>query len=234
MKNCTAVILAGGLGTRLTSVVSDRPKVLAQVNGRPFLTYIFDQLLQAGCEKAVLCTGHLGKLIQEHFGVRHKDLELIYSQEPGPLGTGGAVRLALPFILTGSVLVMNGDSFCDTPLEDFFAKYDGYSMKGAMLLTEVPDTRRFGKVVLGAGDRVLSYLEKDPQAGAGWINAGIYLVRRTWIESIPSDRPVSLEKEMIPEWIRQGFHGHRVKARFLDIGTVESYNKAGLFFAQKQ
>src|SRR3989338_6029269 len=111
LSGVTVAILAGGLGTRLRSVIADRPKVLAEVRGRPFLTYIFDQLIAASIKYAVLCTGYLGEKVCDRFGDSYGSLRLAYSQEPSPRGTAGALRLALPLFKSDSVLVMNGDSY---------------------------------------------------------------------------------------------------------------------------
>ena len=228
------MILAGGLGTRLSSLVSDRPKALVEINRRPFLSYLFDQLESAGCRKVVLCTGYLGGAIRKKFGTRYKSLSLFYSRESVPRGTGGALRLALPLVKTKSILVMNGDSFCGASLTDFYLDYKDKKTKAAILLTRVPDARRYGKVSMDAKGRILRFLEKDSNARAGWINAGVYLLNRDLLRSIPARKVVSLEKEMFPAWIEAGLYGHRVRARFLDIGTVESYNRAGHFFSKKK
>src|ERR671910_3457055 len=115
-SDLSVAVLAGGLGTRLRPVVSDRPKALAEIHGRPFLAYLLDQLSTAGCSRVVLCTGHLGEQIERAFDKRYRNLQISYSRETRPLGTGGALRLALPDLLSDPVLVMNGDSFCATDL----------------------------------------------------------------------------------------------------------------------
>ena len=115
----TAVILAGGVGSRLRSAVSDRPKVLAEVNGRPYLEHLFDQLIDADIENAVLCTGHLADMVKKACGSTYGSMKLSYSQEFTPMGTGGALRLATPHIRSDSVLVMNGDSYCTANINDF-------------------------------------------------------------------------------------------------------------------
>jgi D-glycero-alpha-D-manno-heptose 1-phosphate guanylyltransferase len=117
----TGVVLAGGLGTRLRPVVKDVPKVLAEVGGRPFLTYILDQLDQAGMREVVLCTGYLAEVIGKTFGHRYKSLTVKYSNEMQPLGTGGALRQALPQCPSDPVMVLNGDSFIDADLSGYMA-----------------------------------------------------------------------------------------------------------------
>ena len=106
LSDITAAILAGGQGTRLRPVLADRPKVLAEVMGRPFLSYLLDQLSSAGARKVILCTGYMGDMVQEVYGGTYKSLHLLYSREDEPLDTGGALRLALPLIDSDCVLVM--------------------------------------------------------------------------------------------------------------------------------
>ena len=119
LANTTAVILAGGLGTRLRDAVANRPKVLAKVGPRPFLSYLLNQLAAAGIRHVVLCTGYMGQMVREAFGSKYRTMTLEYSLEPAPIGTAGALRLALPLLRSDPVLVMNGDSYCEADLGAF-------------------------------------------------------------------------------------------------------------------
>lgn len=233
LASMTTVILAGGFGSRLRSVVTDRPKVLAKVGGRPFIHYLLDQLSGAGIRRVVLCTGHLGTQVQELLQDRYRDLDLVYSQEPVPLGTAGALRLALPLLNSDPVLVMNGDSLCEAELNFFVYWHHARSAEATLLLTEVPDTRRYGRVSMDEDGLVRQLNEKSCVGGPGWINAGVYLLSRRLIEMIPSDRVVSLEREIFPDWIGRGLYGLRRSGRFLDIGTPESYALAEEIFAPR-
>jgi len=251
MSTITGAILAGGLGTRLRSVVSDRPKVLALVRGKPFLAYLLDQLGQADIRRVVLLTGYKGEQIEKTFGSRYGNIDLEYSAETEPLGTAGALRLALPKLFAnataaGTVLMLNGDSFCAadlTGLREFHTnpkrQRGGISSvtenKGAsIVLTHVPDTSRFGKVEVTADDRVERFVEKQAAGGAGWINAGIYLIPQQFVEQIPTGRAVSIEREMFPAWSQAGnLRGFQGQGEFLDIGTPESYRAAEEFFGRR-
>src|ERR1041384_4288401 len=119
LSDITAAVLAGGFGTRLRSVVADRPKVLAEIGGRPFLSYLFEQLAANGCRSVVLCTGYLGEQVYRIYGEQYGSLGLRYSQEAQPLGTGGALRFALGQFASDPVLVLNGDSFYGTDLKAY-------------------------------------------------------------------------------------------------------------------
>lgn len=233
LTEITAVILAGGPGTRLRQVMADRPKVLAEVGGRPFITFLLDQLAAAGITRVTLCTGYLGEQIETAFGSRYKNITLTYSREPSPLDTAGAIRQALPLLGTGPVLVMNGDSFCDADFHAFWAAYCSKGVEGMLLLTEVPDTTRFGRVQTDASDRILLYSEKGSATGTGWINAGVYLLSHTLLRLIPADRRVSLEREMFPNWVARGLYAWCVRAPFIDIGTPDAYLNAERFMAER-
>jgi NDP-sugar pyrophosphorylase family protein len=226
----TAAILAGGLGTRLRPAVADRPKVLAEVHGRPYLTFLLDQLAAAGIRRTILLTGYRADQIYRAVGEQYGDMRLIHSPEPRPLGTGGAVRHALAKLASPVVLLMNGDSWCDVDLAAFWNRHRASGVGLGMVLVEAADTSRYGRVQVGADGMVQGFEEK--QGGArGWINGGIYLIDRSWIADNPPDRPMSLERELIPHWLGQGrkVFAYRHTGRFLDIGTPASYRAAETF-----
>lgn len=228
-----AAILAGGLGTRLRSVVPDRPKVLAEVNGRPFIAYLLDQLHAEGVEAVVLCTGYKGEQVEQLLGSSYRGLALYYSREAEPLGTGGALRLALPQLPAENVLVMNGDSFCDAQLRPFAGWHLERQSPATLLLSQCEDTRRFGRVDLDEQGNILQFQEKAAVSGPGWINAGIYLLRRTVIEAIPMGRAVSIEREVFPGWIGKGLSGWRSEGSLRDIGVPDAYAEAQGEFARR-
>jgi D-glycero-alpha-D-manno-heptose 1-phosphate guanylyltransferase len=232
LEDVTGVILAGGLGTRLRSRIADRPKVLAPVHGRPYLAYLLDQLAEAGLRNVVLLTGYLAEQIRSAFGETYAGLRLAYSFEPSPLGTAGALRQALPHLLSPNILLLNGDSYCAAPLSDFWEFHSSQRADFSLVLTPVEDCSRYGQVCLGPDGRVLRFEEKSQGGGAGWVNAGIYLLRRAMIEEIPAGGPASLERDMFPTWaIGKRCFGFPCQAQFLDIGTPESYARAEAFFA---
>lgn len=230
LADITAVVLAGGLGTRLRPIVGDRPKALAQVAGRPFLAYILDQLATAGVKDVVLCTAWLGEQVEAAFGGCYGPLHLTYSREPLPMGTAGALQLALPLLKSDWVLVMNGDSFCQANLWDFWQWHRRKGAEATLLLTEMEDTKRYGRVWVDDRGVVFSFEEKGKQRGAGLINAGIYLLKKEMLFTTPAQEVKSLEKEIFPSWIGRGLYGYPSRAPFLDIGTPEAYARAERFF----
>jgi NDP-sugar pyrophosphorylase family protein len=231
-SDITAVILAGGLGTRLRGVVCDKPKVLAEVNNRPFIQYLLDQLSASGIRRTVLCTGYLGDQIEKTFGAGYEQMRLAYSREPEPLGTGGALRLALPLLETEQVMVLNGDSYCSLDHTIFFDFHAEKLASMSLCLTEVADVSRYGAVQVDRDGRILKFEEKGVRSGAGAINAGIYLIGRPLIEAIPPKAAVSLEKDVIPTAISAGLFGFNSGGRFIDIGIPSDYEAAQHFFTR--
>lgn len=221
-----ALVLAGGLGTRLQSVVPDRQKTVAPVGARPFITYVLDQLAAAGVRRAILCTGHLAGQVEECLGEKYGLLNLEYSRETSPLGTAGAVRLALPFLEAGAALVLNGDSHCAVDLVSFVAAHRQRRAAASLVLARMEDTSRFGRVELNATGEVEKFAEKNTPGEPGWVNAGIYLLERSVIESIPVDRVTSLEKDVFPSLIGRGLVGYPSDGQLWDIGVPDEYVRA--------
>jgi histidinol-phosphate phosphatase family protein len=231
LSGLTVAVLAGGLGTRLRSVVADRPKVLADIHGRPFLAYLLDQLAGAGCRCVVLCTGYLGEQVSRVFGRSYGPLEIRYSQEQEPRGTGGALKLAIENFNSDPVLVMNGDSFCGIDLKAYWNWHCRQQATASVALTRVMRNERYGLVKLDSGDRIVEFSEKKT-GGEGWINAGIYFLSQELLRAIPKTGSVSLERDIFPQWVGRGLYGYRGAAPFLDIGTPEDFGVAENFFAR--
>ncbi|MFP4040404.1 MAG: nucleotidyltransferase family protein [Desulfosudaceae bacterium] len=234
LSHITAVILAGGQGNRLRQILPDTPKALADIRGRPFISFLLNRLEHFGFERVVLCTGYLGNRIEEALGNRHGHLRLIYSQDPAPLGTGGALAHARPSLPADRpVLVLNGDSYCHADLRQFYARFPEDPARAAMLLTHLPDTRRYGRVELDPAGRITAFHEKNSDKRPGWINAGVYLLDAAVVAAIPAKRPCSLEKEIFPGLAGNGGNlaGFPTRDEFIDIGTNEDYQNAPAFFA---
>jgi len=230
LSHLTAVILAGGLGTRLRQGGGQGQKVLASIQGKPFLVYLLEWVADFGVRHAVLCTGYRGDEVKSALGERWKAVRLSYSQEPVALGTAGALRLALPLCQSDPLLVMNGDSYYAINLEAFFAWHCHQKALGSLALAYESNFSRYGQVVVEAEGNISRFVEKGKAAGPGWINAGIYLLSHSLLNTIPPQQPVSLELEMFPRWIADGILGYRTTGRFIDIGTPESLALAEAFF----
>lgn len=229
-SDVTAVVLAGGLGTRLRPVLGHRQKTIADVAGRPFLTRIIDQVEAVGIRRIVICTGHGASEVEASLSARNGSAFVTFSREEQPLGTGGALRRALPIAGGGTWLVLNGDSYTEANLDAFLEGYRRSGRIPTLLLVEVADSRRYGRVECGPEGDIRSFMEKGAVSGNGWINAGLYLMESEHVDAIPAARAVSLEREVFPVWLATGLRGHRTSGRFIDIGTPESYAAAQGFF----
>jgi D-glycero-alpha-D-manno-heptose 1-phosphate guanylyltransferase len=227
-----AVVLAGGMGTRLRTVVADRPKVLALVAGRPFLTYLLDQIAGAGIERVVLSTGHLAEQFASVIGDRYRDIQIVYAQEEQPLGTGGAIRFACGFTDADQILVMNGDSFCDANLSEYIDWHLDGRHDVSLMLAQVSDTSRYGTVEIERGERIIEFIEKRSEPTAGYINAGVYLLRRPMLEQFPIG-PSSLERDVFPVWLRERvIMGWVTDGEFIDIGIPGDYERSHEFMVR--
>ena len=228
-----AVVLAGGLGTRLAGVLGGQPKALAPIGGRPFVTFLFDWLARASVARVVLSTGHLADRIEGALGRAHAALPLAYAVETTPLGTAGAIVHAAALTRADPLLVLNGDSFVELDLAALVRAAAGRAGHVSIAVVAVPDGARFGTVQLDPSDRVVGFHEKTGQRAAGWINAGVYMVPRAVIADWPATRPLSFEHDVLPAALPKGVFAYRCAAgaRFIDIGTPESLAEAERFFA---
>lgn len=231
-SHLTAVILAGGLGTRLRPVVQDRPKVMANVAGRPFLTYVLDQIIRAGIKRAIVCTGYLADSISAVLSHDYQGLQLVYSHETTLLGTAGALRQALSLIKPFPVLVFNGDSYVNVDLERFVQFHYANQSTMTLALAKKQCSRAFGLVEIGEGNVVTRFSEKEATGKPEWVNAGIYILEKQVIESIPEAQAVSLEREILPKWVGRGLHGYAQQEDVFDIGTPSSLSEAQSIFGE--
>lgn len=227
----TAVVLAGGFGTRLSSVVGTKPKMLAPVSGKPFLSYILDQIHSFNLKKIVLCTGYLHNQLIDYYGHEYRSIPITYCHETVALGTGGAVRNTLPWLSEGPFLIMNGDSYCDFDFIEFEVFHSVTNAEVSMLLVEERQNHRGGLVTMGDDDKVISFKEKEASVMTSLVNAGIYIMNKTVIRSIPVKTPCSLENDFFPTIINKSLYGMVTGNPMIDIGTPESYSSAQTFFS---
>lgn len=222
-----AIVLAGGLGTRLRPVVADRPKGLAPVAGRPFLAWQLAGLARRGVTRAVLALGYRAEMIRDTLGARCEGVDLDYSLETEPLGTGGALLQAAKRCQTPSILALNGDTFLDFDAAAVARALDASSAAGVIVLTPVPDIARYGSVEADEDGRVRSFREKGG-AGPGWINGGVYALRLPAMEPFwPVEPAFSFERSVLPALAASGhLRAVRAEGAFLDIGTPEDFARA--------
>ena len=215
-------MLAGGFGTRLRAVVSDVPKPLAPVGGRPFLHWLLDGLARQGVSRVVLATGYRADAIRAAVRPDHAGMDIVQIADPAPLGTGGAIWQALAACRAERVFVLNGDTWLGLPLAAMAAHPGATDL--LMAVRPVADRGRYGSVRL-AGDRVLGIAEKAT-GGPGLVNAGVYLLSR----DLPARRPMpaafSLETEILARPRELDIRAHLTEAPFLDIGTPDDFARA--------
>ena len=222
-----AILLVGGLGTRLRTVVPLTAKPMASVGDRPFLELLVRQLRSQGIRRLVMCTGYRAQDIQHALGDGSSwDVEIEYSSESAPLGTAGAIKLAQPLV-SGSAefLVLNGDSFVEIDFERLvqFHKQKGGIASIAVVKTE--NIMRYGTVGVGRDGRVVSFSEKASAQPGGLINAGVYVFNPQLFDYI-ADGPSSLEKDIFPNLLSRGIYALEQEGIFIDIGTPGDYARA--------
>jgi D-glycero-alpha-D-manno-heptose 1-phosphate guanylyltransferase len=220
-----AIVLAGGLGTRLRGVVDDVPKPMARVHGRPFLELVLDSLVSAGFHTAILAVGYRHASIRAHFEDAYRGLALLYSTEDEPLGTGGAIRLACALLTGREVFVLNGDTYLEL---DYRAMLDAHLRAAAQLslaVCQVPDAARYGAVEVQEGI-VRGFREKGI-AGRGWINGGVYVLGPELRQRFPRGGPFSFEQGLlVPETQSIRPLAFPTTGLFIDIGMPEDYARA--------
>lgn len=220
-----AIILAGGLGTRLKGVISDIPKPLAPISGKPFLTYLLEYLDTQKLERVVLSVGYKHEMIEQAFGNQYKNLHIQYSIETEPLGTGGAIKLAMDKIVGSEVLILNGDSFIEVNLQEFNTYCKNRNAQFAITLKEMTDFDRYGTVEFD-GQKILCFNEKKP-VKKGWINSGVYFLKKDFFETLSFPEKFSFEKEFLEKYYSEcDFSGYVSNGYFIDIGIPEDYDKA--------
>jgi D-glycero-alpha-D-manno-heptose 1-phosphate guanylyltransferase len=219
-----AIILVGGKGTRLKSILTDRPKPMAIVAGKPFVEWIVLLLQRQGIQRIVMCTGHLSEVVEAYFADRHNfGVEITFSKDPFPLGTGGAIRHSLKQTVSEHLLVLNGDSYRYFDCSKLLTLHRKKNARASMCLTQVEDCSRFGSVRIDENNMILEFVEKDQTSARGLVNSGIYLFEREIIERFPKDKKFSLEHELFPQLIGKGLYGFLFSGDFIDIGTPESF-----------
>lgn len=220
-----AVILAGGLGTRLAGITGDLPKPMAPVGHEPFLAHILDYLIGQGVESVVLAVSYGREVIQSHFGSSYRGLPLDYSIETQPLGTGGAMRQAVSG-LGGNVVVLNGDTLFRIELRDMLDRHSEQNARLSMALKQVDDTGRFGAVDITPDGRVCGFTEKAGQ-GPGRINGGVYILSDQLFDDYPLPTAFSFEKDLVEVHVDDLQPlAYCSDAYFIDMGIPEDYQRA--------
>lgn len=230
------IILAGGLGTRLKSVLPEKQKVLAEVSGEPFIVHIINWIYKSGLSRIIIALGYNAHQVQEYLKEKaySNAIQPIFSIESQPLGTAGALRHAFDKIKSKTVLVMNGDSFAAIDLGSMLKAHKQNKAKITLAVTFVEDISRYGSVQMGDRGAITDFCEKPSNVendSGGHINAGIYFLNRDVIKKIPEKKNLSLEHDVFPKYINKGLFAFKQKVSFIDIGIPKDYRRATVFFA---
>jgi D-glycero-alpha-D-manno-heptose 1-phosphate guanylyltransferase len=220
-----AVILAGGLGTRLKSMVNDIPKPMALIKDLPFLAYLLEQLHKYKFDKVIFAAGYKYEIIESYFGASYKNIEIAYSVEKEPLGTGGAISEAAGLITSEYFFVMNGDTFFEVDFKDMEEMYQK-SKSGLMVALKMKiNFNRYGAVVT-KDEKIISFNEKK-FCRRGLINGGIYIVNKDWMIEKSVGKMFSFEKDILEKLVSENLITYYISdGYFIDIGIPEDYIKA--------
>lgn len=220
-----AIILAGGLGTRLRSVVNDKPKCMADVNGKPFLFYWLQYLARFSFKRIVFSLGYKSEMVIEWIKNIKNDygFSIDYIVEKEPLGTGGGIRLALSKTFTNDVLVVNGDSIFLADLQDLYNRYTLTYCSVALALKQMKDFSRYGKVTINSNNLITDFAEKT-FCEQGLINCGVYVLNKEKLNLQSFEEKFSFEKDVLEK--RNDIYGFEYEGYFIDIGVPEDYHKA--------
>ena len=228
-KAIDVVILAGGKGSHLQAIVRDRPKAMAEINGRPFLDILLNHFRCMGLSRFILCIGDKADFIEDYYK-KKRSFDISFSRENIPLGTGGAIKNAEALIKSNPFFVVNGDSFCPVDLPQFREFHEQNRALLSMILIESDNANEFGNVCVDRSHRIIGFEEKKKKNRMSYVNAGIYLFKKEVLYMIPANTKYSLEYDLFPRLVGKDFYAFPTKERLIDIGTPERYEEAKRFF----
>jgi len=228
------LILCGGEGTRLQSIVPDKPKILADIGDSPFIEYLLNYLESEGLKRIILCTGYKHDQIEKWVKSSYNgDLKLMLSRERQALGTGGAIKNAQKLIHSNNFLVINGDTFSKINYYSFVKYFNSRNAVALLALKKLKNNEPYGNIKIDSMNRIISFIEKensfDQNYFDGFINAGVYLLSKVILELIPSNVNVSFESEtmqLIMKKFKDSNYGFYCEGSFIDIGTPSNYYRA--------
>lgn len=226
-----AIILAGGFGTRLSHIVSDVPKPMAPVNGKPFLTYVLDELNESNITNIVMAVGYMHEKISEYFGESYKKCAIRYSVEDKPLLTGGAIKKALSECHDEDICIVNGDTFFDVDMTEMMKIHLENHSDLTIAVKDMRNFDRYGTVKIDK-DRIIGFDEKRPMK-QGLINGGVYIIKRNLLDNMAQDT-FSFERDVMEKGVQVlNIYAFKSDGYFIDIGVEEDYKKAQIDFIDR-
>ena len=221
------IILAGGLGTRLKKVISDIPKVMALINGKPFLEYQLNYLEKSGINRVVLSVGYRNEIISKHFKNKYRTIKIDYVIEDEPLGTGGGIKKAFTKIIGNSSFVLNGDTLFEVDMQKMYEFQQIKKTDLCIALRKTDDVSRYGEVDFDNNFKITGFTEKNKKSGKGYINGGFYLINKDYFLNFNLPEKFSIEKDFFERYYKtEDFYGFCCSSYFLDIGIPEDFQKA--------
>lgn len=221
-----AIILAGGLGTRLQAAVPNLPKCMAPVAGQPFINHVIGYLQKAGIQRFIFSLGYKGEQIQKHIQENFSDIEAIFVTEAVPLGTGGAIQLAGKQASSKDVAIVNGDTLFKVDFASLASLHHSKEAACTIALKPIQQSERYGCVTADTTGRITQFIEKKGQ-GATLINGGVYILNMPLFLQVPLAAPFSFEKNYLEAfYLQQKIYGQVQDAYFIDIGVPEDYERA--------
>ncbi len=222
-----AIVLAGGLGTRLRTVIREVPKPMAPIGEKPFLAYLLSYLSGEGIQHVILSVGYKHEHIRQYFGDQYDHLTIEYAIEPKPLGTGGAIRYALQFTSSEEVLICNGDTLFMLSIRQFITYHQQARALLSLALKGMQHPKRYGLVEIDHHCRIIHFHEKGHNKPCGWINGGIYVLNKPFFLSFAHPETFSFEHDFLQQYYQQHpFYGFPCTGYFIDIGIPEDYRRA--------
>lgn len=226
------IILAGGKGKRLRKVVSDLPKPMALINGKPFLYYLLEWLSHYPVNKFIISVGYKAEYIINYFGSSFNDIPIEFAIEKKPLGTGGAIMYAIKNATTNNIIIVNGDTYFPIDISGFYSKHVKNKFMISVALKPMVNFDRYGSVEC-KGDAIVRFNEKKACA-EGLINGGIYLVNKQFLEKRQFPEVFSFETEVLQKEAQSSeLKGSVFDTTFIDIGIPEDYYRAESILVNK-
>lgn len=231
-----AIVLAGGLGSRLKPVVSDVPKPMAPINDRPFLEYLLDYWIGQGIRRFILSVGYKHDIIKDHFGARYQIADIAYAVEESPRGTGGGLLLAIERLCeSDTFMIVNGDTFFEVPLAPMQQQHQDYKAAVTIALREVESNNRYASVEIDKTGKITAFDNRARTSTRALINGGVYLAEKSAFTAmaLKPEESVSLENELYPRMLAAGqkMYGFASRGRFIDIGIPDDYQRAAFLLA---
>lgn len=221
-----AIILAGGLGTRLKGYANGLPKPMVDISGRPFLEIIMDKLVSANFQRVCLAVSYKAQKIIDHFGCSYKGMDVIYSKEKIPLGTGGAIKQAITQLGSTDIFILNGDTIVDVDYSLLLGFHKKNKADLSITIYKESNYDRYGTVITNQQDRVIDFIEKQTMA-EGSINAGVYIIDKTLLEQLSLPDMFSFENDLMEKEVANiKEYAFSTDGYFIDIGIPEDLERA--------